>query len=178
MSERAAYEQIRVSEVEGRYLPPETLEAFLTARLPGSAIDVLGYSVEKRPVFGVRLGSGPIRVLMWSQMHGNESTTTRAVLDLINSLIRNAVIEQDAFEFFLIPMLNPDGARAYTRHNANGVDLNRDAQLQSQPESIILRSVYGEFAPQFCFNLHDQRTIFSAGDPPKPATLSFLAPAA
>ncbi|MDX1333476.1 MAG: peptidase M14, partial [Robiginitalea sp.] len=31
---------------------------------------------------------------------------------------------------------------------------------------------------QFCFNLHDQRTIFSAGDPPKPATLSFLAPAA
>lgn len=159
-------------------MPPETLEAFLTTRLPGSAIDILGTSVEERPVFGVRLGNGPIKVLMWSQMHGNESTTTRAVLDLINSHIKNAFKERDAFEFFLIPMLNPDGARAYTRQNANSVDLNRDARLQSQPESVILRSVYEAFAPHFCFNLHDQRTIFSAGDPPQPATLSFLAPAA
>jgi hypothetical protein len=31
--------------------------------------------------------------------------------------------------------------------------------------------------PDFCFNLHDQRTIFSAGENPKPATLSFLTPA-
>ena len=159
-------------------MPPETLQAFLTDRLPASAIDILGYSVEKRPVFGVRLGSGPIKVLMWSQMHGNESTTTRAVLDLISSHTQNAFEERDAFEFFLIPMLNPDGARAYTRKNANSVDLNRDARLQSQPESVILRSVYSEFAPHFCFNLHDQRTIFSAGDAPQPATLSFRAPAA
>jgi murein tripeptide amidase MpaA len=34
----------------------------------------------------------------------------------------------DAFTFYCIPMLNPDGA-AYTRENANKVDLNRDSQL-------------------------------------------------
>ena len=115
---------------------------------------------------------------MWSQMHGNESTTTKAVLDLINSMQQKIFPGLEAFEFFLIPMLNPDGALAYTRQNANKVDLNRDAQRQSQPESRVLRSVYEEFAPHYCFNLHDQRTIFSAGDHPKPATLSFLAPAA
>ena len=178
MTDRAAYEHIKASEVTGRYLPPEALEGFLSKRLPKSAFGTLGFSVEQRPVFGVRLGWGPVRVLMWSQMHGNESTTTRAVLDLISSLCQSGSLELGAFEFFLIPMLNPDGAHAYSRQNANKVDLNRDAQLLSQPESILLRKAYREFAPHYCFNLHDQRTIFSVGDHPKPATLSFLAPAA
>jgi hypothetical protein len=75
-------------------------------------------------------------------------------------------------------MLNPDGAVAYTRVNANGIDLNRDAQERTQPESKVLRSEYDTFSPHFCFNLHDQRTIFGAGSVPKPATLSFLSPAA
>ena len=150
----------------------------MTTSLPKSAYRILGYSVDKSPVYGVQMGRGPIRVLMWSQMHGNESTTTKAVLDLINSLDQNGFQDLDTFEFFLIPMLNPDGARAYTRQNANKVDLNRDAQRQSQPESRILRKAFDEFAPHYCFNLHDQRTIFSAGDREEPATLSFLAPAA
>jgi hypothetical protein len=74
-------------------------------------------------------------------------------------------------------MLNPDGAKAYTRLNANEVDLNRDAQKLSQPESKILRSFFNDFKPDFCFNLHGQRTIFSAGNSNFPATISFLAPA-
>lgn len=178
MTDHSVYENIKASEVKGRYLPPETLEAYLTTRLPKSTFSVLGYSVDKRPVFGVQMGHGPIRVLMWSQMHGNESTTTKAVLDLINSLNQSGFQNLDAFEIFIIPMLNPDGALAYSRQNANKVDLNRDAQLQSQPESRILRKAFDEFAPHYCFNLHDQRTIFSAGDKAQPATLSFLAPAA
>lgn len=75
-------------------------------------------------------------------------------------------------------MLNPDGARMYTRENANGVDLNRDAQNLSQPESRALRSLYDLFKPDYCFNLHGQRTIFSAGITNRPATISFLSPAA
>jgi hypothetical protein len=74
-------------------------------------------------------------------------------------------------------MLNPDGAALYTRENANGIDLNRDAQNLSQPESKILRNVFEAFSPNYCYNLHDQRTIFGAGSTGKPATVSFLAPA-
>jgi hypothetical protein len=73
-------------------------------------------------------------------------------------------------------MVNPDGAKLYTRENANQIDLNRDAQLLSQPESEILRACFNLFQPHFCYNLHDQRTIFGAGDSGKPATVSFLAP--
>jgi hypothetical protein len=74
-------------------------------------------------------------------------------------------------------MLNPDGAEAYTRENINGIDLNRDAQNLSQPESVVLRKIFEDFKPNYCYNLHDQRTIFGAGDTGNPATVSFLAPA-
>ncbi len=81
------------------------------------------------------------------------------------------------FTLKIIPILNPDGAKAYTRVNANQIDLNRDAKDLSQPESKLLKSVYGDFKPDYCFNLHDQRTIFNVGETEKPATVSFLAPA-
>ena len=35
---------------------------------------------------------------------------------------------------------------------------------------------YKIFKPDFCYNLHDQRTIFGVGKTAKPATVSFLAP--
>jgi hypothetical protein len=73
-------------------------------------------------------------------------------------------------------MLNPDGATMYTRENANTIDLNRDAQNLSQPESVVLRSVFDVFTPNYCYNLHDQRTVFGAGSTANPATVSFLAP--
>jgi murein tripeptide amidase MpaA len=63
-------------------------------------------------------------------------------------------------------MLNPDGADMYTRLNANEVDLNRDSQNLTQPESAARNDL---FQPH-CFNLHDQR-FWSR----KPATTS-LAP--
>jgi len=54
--------------------------------------------------------------------------------------------------------------------------LNRDAQTLSEPESKILKSTFDNFKPDFCFNLHGQRTIFSAGKRNFPATVSLLAP--
>jgi len=115
-------------------------------------------------------------------MHGNESTTTKAVLDLLEFIVtdqnddfKNSVMELCTLK--IIPVLNPDGLINYTRVNAKEVDLNRDASNLTQPESKILRRVFEEFEPEYGFNLHDQRTIFSAGKQNKPATVSFLAPA-
>jgi len=113
-------------------------------------------------------------------MHGNESTTTKALLDGINYLKGHLEESENILKSVtlkLIPILNPDGAAAYTRVNANQIDLNRDAQNLSQPESKVLKTVYDTFKPDYCFNLHDQRTIFNVGETEKPATVSFLAPA-
>jgi hypothetical protein len=112
-------------------------------------------------------------------MHGNESTTTKALFDFwlyLKTDEAEAILEHCTF--LMIPQLSPDGSHAYTRLNANDVDLNRDAIEQSQPESKILHRVYNDFKPDYCFNLHGQRTIFAAGNSNIPATVSFLAPSA
>ena len=110
-----------------RYLPPADLSRSLDT-IPGLDVHACGTSVEGRPIVVAELGSGPIRVLMWSQMHGNEATTTRAVADLLHLLAGKDPISQDlrrALTIRVLPQLNPDGAQAYTRENAAGVDLNR-----------------------------------------------------
>ena len=139
---------------------------------------VIGHSVLKQSIYAHRFGKGPKKVLLWSQMHGNESTTTRALLDLFDYLysISGAPLLK-GLTLLIIPQLNPDGSSAYTRLNTNNIDLNRDALDLSQPESIALNEVFKSFSPDFCFNLHGQRSIFAVGKRGKPATLSFLSPA-
>ena len=140
---------------------------------------VIGKSVLGKPIYQLVLGSGKTKIFMWSQMHGNEGTTTKALFDFINFLHSDSTESRvllSSFTFCLLPMVNPDGAEAYTRENANGIDLNRDAQNLTQPESIVLRQVFDRFQPHYAYNLHDQRTIFGVGSTGKPATLSFLAP--
>ncbi|MBC7000146.1 DUF2817 domain-containing protein [Cytophaga sp. FL35] len=175
-----SYEEIKEKSVYGRYLSHRMVAKYLESIKQDFDIKEVGFSVQQKNIHTITLGTGKTKILMWSQMHGNESTTTKAVFDFINFLRTDAESAQQIVEnctVKIIPMLNPDGADAYTRVNANEVDLNRDAQNRTQPESIILRKVYEEFLPHFCFNLHDQRTIFNVGDTSKPATVSFLAPA-
>ena len=165
--------------VGGRYLTPDQIEKFLSKVSSRFKVTTLGKSVQGRTIKAVTLGGGPNKILMWSQMHGNETTTTKACLDFINFLNsndRSVKTLLDNCTIMLIPMLNPDGAKVFTRANANNVDLNRDAQDRTQPESRILNKAYTDFEPDFCFNLHDQRTIYNVGETDKPATVSFLAP--
>jgi hypothetical protein len=161
-----------------RYISNQHIEPLLKKLADNYKVDVIGTSVNDLPIYAVTMGTGKKRVLMWSQMHGNESTTTKALFDLFNCTSDDEIsFLVENCQLCIIPILNPDGAKAYTRLNANKIDLNRDAQDQSQPESKVLRTIFDNFRPDYCFNLHGQRTIFSAGINEKPATISFLAPA-
>jgi hypothetical protein len=170
------HEQNKENSLFGRYITLHHIEPLLEKYKAES----VGKSVLGKPIYKLEFGTGKTKILMWSQMHGNESTTTKGLFDYINFL-NSKTEESDTilknFTFCILPMLNPDGAELYTRENANGIDLNRDAQNLSQPESIILRNIFNEFQPDYCYNLHDQRTIFGVDDTGKPATVSFLAPA-
>ncbi|MFQ3334687.1 MAG: hypothetical protein ACI94N_000023 [Candidatus Arcticimaribacter sp.] len=162
-----------------RLLTPTMLGVFLKENDLLAALTTIGFSAQGKPIYSYHEGNGPFKVLMWSQMHGNESTTTKAMLDFWMYLKTPAASDLlDQCTFVMIPQLNPDGSDAYTRFNANEVDLNRDAIDLSQPESLVLWSVYDQFEPHYCFNLHGQRTVFTAGNTHTPATISFLAPSA
>ena len=167
--------------LKGRYITLNDIEPVLMKYNSDNQVIIIGQSVLGKPIYKYELGTGKTKVLLWSQMHGNESTTTKALFDFLNLLNSNSDLAKNLlneFTFCCLPMLNPDGALLYTRENANNIDLNRDAQNLTQPESKLLRSVFENFKPDYCYNLHDQRTIYGVGtDNIKPASVSFLAPA-
>lgn len=169
------HKQYKANSLFGRYITLKDIEPLLEKL----STDIIGTSVQGKPIYKYTIGSGKIRIFMWSQMHGNESTTTKALFDFLNVLNSDdelGVKLLSHFTFCILPMVNPDGAELYTRENANKVDLNRDSVNLSQPESQLLRKTFDEFKPDFCYNLHDQRTIFGAGTSGNVATVSFLAP--
>lgn len=143
-------------------------------------IKIIGKSENNLPIHSVKFGNGSKKILIWTQMHGNESTGTKALFDLFNyfSNSKDELIQTilKSCSIYCIPMLNPDGSLNYTRVNQNGIDLNRDAVDREAKESKLLRRILEEFDPMFCFNLHDQRTIFGVEGTINPATISFLAP--
>jgi hypothetical protein len=172
------YSQIKASDLAGRYITNADILPLLNNLSKAFSTEIIGYSEQNRPIYSVAVGKGAIKILIWSQMHGNESTCTKALFDVFNFLkLTSSSYILEHCSLVIIPILNPDGAEVYTRHNANNVDLNRDAAQLSQKESKVLRKVYDAFKPDYGFNMHDQRTLFNVGQSDKPATVSFLAPA-
>ncbi|MDH7445781.1 M14 family zinc carboxypeptidase [Aquimarina sp. 2201CG14-23] len=165
----------------GRYIHLEHINPLIEILSKKDCVEFLGTSENNAPIHLIKLGNGPKKLLFWSQMHGNESTTTKGIFDFINMLNdgSNELSKHilTSCTLYIIPMLSPDGAKAYTRLNYNQVDLNRDAQNRTQKESVILSKVIQRVQPHYAFNLHGQRTIFSAGEVNSSATVSFLSPA-
>ncbi|SFF01635.1 M14 family metallopeptidase [Flavobacterium xueshanense] len=173
------FSQYKEETIHGRYITLDSIEPLLQKLNTNNQLKIIGKSVLGKSIYSYQIGEGKTRIFLWSQMHGNESTTTKALFDFLNVLQSGSELAQqllNSFTFYSIPMLNPDGAKLYTRENANKVDLNRDSNELTQPESKLLRAVFESFNPDYCFNLHDQRTIFGVSDTGKQATLSFLAP--
>jgi hypothetical protein len=171
------YNALKATALESRYITNAHIEPLLTSLTKQFSQIILGTSEGGLPIHAIQIGTGSKRILIWSQMHGNESTTTKAIFDLFNYFDSSDSKELlEACTLFIIPILNPDGAKAFTRLNKNQIDLNRDAKNLTQSESKLLRSTFESFKPHFCFNMHGQRTIFSAGNTPNSAALSFLSP--
>jgi len=184
--EREEYDRFRVAPVDPATLRARDVERLLKQVAGGSGgrltVEKIAESIEGRPIYLARIGGGPKRVLLWSQMHGDEPTHTAVLLDLVNYLLQ-APAKPKAAEvlanctLYFIPMLNPDGAEAVKRFNAQGIDINRDARRLATPEGRALTKAVETIKPEFAFNLHNQHARTSVGRPPKPAAVSVLAPA-
>lgn len=96
----------------------------------------LGRSVEGRPLEVVELGDGPRWVAVIGGIHqGNEANSTDLVYLLLEHFQANLDLIPDGIGLAFIPDINPDGAVAGTRENANGVDLNRNWDASWQRDS-------------------------------------------
>jgi len=125
-------------------------------------LETLGYSVQNRLLLGLRISDNIAvredepRLRLDGNIHGSEKLGCEVALHVayaladsydlaprITALVNNT-------EILCVPMVNPDGAYANQRYNANGVDLNRDFGYMwdawgqspdwfSQPETRALR---------------------------------------
>ncbi len=143
------------------------------------SIESAGKSFLGRDIFLLKAGKGQNKILLWSQMHGNEPVSTKGLLKLLFFLQKKSVLAKkilDNCTIWSIPMLNPDGAENYTRRNAQQIDINRDALKLTSPEAKILHSTALKFQPDFAFNLHDQDRYYGIKTSDFPTTISFLSP--
>ena len=179
------YPHYHLPELDEKRIKRADLEPFIDTLKSDPVFEVskVGESVEGREINLIKAGSGKIKVMLWSQMHGDESTATRALFELFKFLsahdaldsVRKKILRQTTLYF--MPMLNPDGAEQYARRNALSFDLNRDALRLVSPESKILKNTRDRYAPDFGFNLHDQSIYYNIPGTALPASISFLAPA-
>ncbi|MBZ0178699.1 MAG: hypothetical protein K8F36_05345 [Melioribacteraceae bacterium] len=178
------YEKYKTENLEHRRVSYLTVKELIENLKSKTIFEIekIGESLNGREIHSVQFGEGEINVLLWSQMHGDESTATRALFDIFNFLSTDDEFNDvkkmisDKLSVYFIPMLNPDGAEKFTRRNELEIDLNRDAIRLQFPESIALKSMHDKLKPSFGFNLHDQSHRYSAGNNFKTASISFLAP--
>lgn len=142
-------------------------------------VDEVGKSAQGREIFQIQWGKGPMRVFLWSQMHGDEPTATSALMDMFAVLQNNRDKEwvkliENKLTIRAVPMLNPDGAEVYQRRSSQGIDINRDARGLVTPEARLLKSLRDSWEPEIGFNLHNQQALTTAGKTSKQAAISFL----
>ena len=141
----------------------------------------LGESVEGRAIHRIGLGDGPKKILLWTQMHGDEPTHTAVLLDLLNYFQcddGNRIVEEirAGCTIQMILMLNPDGAERDIRQNAQEIDINRDARELQSPDARILKTAVEAFQPDFAFNLHNQDPRNFVETTGEPAAVSLMVP--
>ena len=181
---RSLYSRVRTEGLDDRRFSPETYwNAVLPVarRIDGVRADSIGASAEGRPLRLIRFGQGDTKVLLWSQMHGDESTASMAIADILRFIgerpshpaVRAIMANLDVG---IVPVLNPDGAARFERRNSQGIDINRDARALQTPEGQALKRVRDEMEPEFAFNLHDQGIRTRVGESGRGAAIALLAP--
>lgn len=180
----ADYPRLHVEGLSSRVFTAEHWWEVITPLLTtdaGFRVEPIGHSAEGRPLRHVQWGSGPTRVLLWSQMHGDESTASMALADLFRFLGQSPAHPladrlRQQLSLHVVPILNPDGAARFQRRNAQGIDINRDAAALASPEALALKTLRDRLQPAFGFNLHDQRPGYRVGDSARGTAIALLAP--
>jgi hypothetical protein len=176
--------QYRVDGLNSRRFTHDTFWRVVAPSLKSSVLrtEEIGKSMQGRAIRAVTFGDGKTKVLMWSQMHGDESTATMALADIFNFLaapgsdpLRDRL--KTGLTVVFIPMLNPDGAQLFQRRNAAAIDINRDARRLSTPEARALKAERDKLLPDFGFNLHDQNARTRVGPGGKQAAIALEVPA-
>ena len=78
------FNQYKEPSLQGRYITLDSIAPLLNKFNTNNQVAIIGNSVLKNPIYRYQIGNGKTKMLFWSQMHVNESTTTKALFDFFN----------------------------------------------------------------------------------------------
>ncbi|MBV7334060.1 DUF2817 domain-containing protein [Chloroflexi bacterium TSY] len=115
----------------------------------------IGFSEEGRPLLAEFVGSrhARLRVLLMGGQHGDEPLSSAAIEQFAREWKNDEERKFDV-QLAIIPCLNPDGAVSNQRHNARGVDLNRDHQRLQSAEVLALHRFVRSWRPHLVIDTH------------------------
>jgi len=180
--------------------PTPSLGPSVTPMAVSTNRQIIGYSVQNRPLEVYRYGTGPSVKLIVAGIHGGyEHNTVELAAELIAYLNDNPQVIPADTSLYILPDLNPDGyARVKGvdgRANANNVDLNRNwpyrwqkdwkrdgcwlytpieggAAAASEPEVQALIAFVDLMRPQALISYHSAALgIFPGGRPDFPESI-------
>ena len=104
-----------------------------------SAWETIGHSEQGRPIRAMRVGSprARVKVMVVGTVHGDEQAGRAVVARLVRAHPPRGTA------LWLVDDANPDGTAAGDRHNARGVDLNRNFPYRWQPQDGVYESGSG-----------------------------------
>ena len=159
-----------------------SLSLVLPASEPGHRIELLGQSVQKRPIRAHEVGAfaSSRRILVVGCIHGNECAGVAVTRRLVLGARPRGI------DLWVVHKLNPDGYRLGVRQNARGVDLNRnfrsgwipigqrwDPQYSgprpwSEPETRIARDLIRRIRPDVTIWYHQPQRVVRAWGQSRP----------
>jgi predicted deacylase len=161
--------------------------------------EIIGYSVEGRPLEVYTFGRGDQERMIVAGIHGGDEWNTVTLANqLIEYLNRDSSIVPEDVKLYILPNLNPDGeARSHNKYghvNQHGVDLNRNFPVNwqndwdragcwnytptsggtgpgSEPETQALMNFISRHGIQALISYHSAALgIFPGGVPPDEAS--------
>jgi len=158
------------------------------AAKPFVSLSEIGKSIEGKPINLLQIGNRESKkmILVLSRQHPPELTGWLAMKWFVETLcVENETAEKFRHEYdvFVVPLVNPDGVdNGHWRHNAGGIDLNRDWEDFNQPETRAIKdfmeqkvAVGGKF--YFAVDFHStQQDIYYTINPEKKGNMPGLVP--
>jgi hypothetical protein len=133
--------------------------------------EVLGQSTQGRPIYKMESQAKSNEwLVVFGRLHPPEITGALALFPFVETLLASNTLAEnfrEKYNLLIIPNINPDGVfMGNWRHNANGLDLNRDWINFSQDETKLIHNYLQSLVEQgqkikFAIDFHStQHDVF------------------
>lgn len=142
------------------------LHGLITAHPGLMKLEIVGRTQKGREIPMIHVSrpgqcNDKLRVMYTGLVHGNEPAAAEGLLHFLRQLAENDSVNRllDRLDFYILPMVNIDGAEENRRVTADGTDLNRNLTLLTTPEAQTLQRVAGTVRPHVFVDFHEYKPL-------------------